>query len=271
MDVIEKETIKEVPSCEYYDRWDGHGRRGNVRGVAGAALGIGIGGLVLGGLAWLRQNGTGLFGIGGVGGGAPQNVNINNSPSSDGIHVPSNFQVWEKECEDTIALQKSIYDLALLQQNQRFSDRQTLNAELFGLYKSQTDADFGLYKSTRDNIDTVLAKQNADAFALYKNQRDGYDVLAKRISDLETKQAVNDAVDPWRAKVLDMQIKGVAASAQAGIALEAERRCCADNKIVTYVNGTFYPIEVAGLTVTTDTTAKSIYNPLCGCSCPITM
>ena len=59
-----------------------------------------------------------------------------------------------------------------------------------------------------------------------------------------------------------MQIKGVAASAQAGIALEAERRCCADNKIVTYVNGTFYPIEVAGLTVTTDTTAKSIYNPL---------
>jgi hypothetical protein len=27
----------------------------------------------------------------------------------------------------------------------------------------------------------------------------------------------------------------------------------------------------SGLTVTTDTTAKSIYNPLCGCSCPITM
>ena len=40
MDVIEKETIKEVPSCEYYDRWDGHGRRGNVRGLAGTALGL---------------------------------------------------------------------------------------------------------------------------------------------------------------------------------------------------------------------------------------
>ena len=60
-------------------------------------------------------------------------------------------------------------------------------------------------------------------------------------------------------------------NAQAAVALEAERRCCADGKIVTYVNGTFYLIEVAGLTVTTDTTAKSIYNPLCGCSCPITM
>ncbi|MBR5796175.1 MAG: hypothetical protein IKY26_08510, partial [Erysipelotrichaceae bacterium] len=110
-----------------------------------------------------------------------------------------------------------------------------------------------MYKSTRDGFDALSAKQTADAFALYKNQRDGYDVLAKRISDLETKQAVNEAVDPWRAKVLDMQIQGVAAAANAGIALEAERRCCADGKIVTYVNGTFYPIEVAGLTVTTDT------------------
>ena len=265
MDVIEKETIKEVPASEYYDHY---GRRGNVRGLAGTALGIGIGGLVLGGAAWLRQNG-GLFGVGAPVTGAPQNVNINevNSAST----APSTFQVWEKECEDIIAIQKSIYDLALLQQNQRFADRSTLNAELFGLYKNQTDADFGLYKSTRDGFDALSAKQTADAFALYKNQRDGYDVLAKRISDLETKQAVNEAVDPWRAKVLDMQIKGVAAAANAGIALEAERRSCADGKIVTYVNGTFYPIEVAGLTVTTDTTAKPIYNPLCNCSCPITM
>ena len=223
---------------------------------------------MLGGAAWLRQNG-GLFGVGTPATGAPQNVNINEVNGTS--NTPSTFQVWEKECEDIIAIQKSIYDLALLQQNQRFADRSTLNAELFGLYKNQTDADFGLYKSTRDGFDALSAKQNAEAFALYKSQRDGFDVLAKRISDLETKQAVNEAVDPWRAKVLDMQIKGVAASAQAGIALEAERRNCADNKIVTYVNGTFYPIEVAGLTVTTDTTAKSIYNPLCGCSCPITM
>lgn len=271
MDVIEKETIKEVPSCDYYDRHDGYGRRGNVRGLAGTALGLGIGGLVLGGAALLKNGGLGLFGNS-WSGNAPQNVNINSETTTfDGVHSPSTFQVWEKECEDTMMLQKNIYDLALLQQGQRFADRQTLNAELFGIYKSQTDADFGLYKSTRDNIDTVLAKQNADAFALYKNQRDGYDVLAKRISDLETKQAVNEAVDPWRAKVLDMQIKGVAANAAAGIALEAERRNCADNKIVTYVNGTFYPIEVAGLTVTTDTTAKSIYNPLCSCPCPISM
>ena len=265
MDVIEKETIKEVPACDYYD---GYGKRGNVRGLAGTALGLGIGGLVLGGMAWLRQNGVGLFGNA-YGTGAPQNVNINTDCNGhDGIQSPSNFQIWEKECEDLMATQKNIYDLALLQQNQRFADRSTLNAELFGIYKSQIDADFGLYKSTRDTFDSVTAKQNADAFALYKSQRDADDALAARISALETKQAINDAVDPWRAKVLDMKINGVAASANAGIALEAERRCCADGKIVTYVNSNFYPISVADITTGTTATQRTVFNPLCSCCNP---
>lgn len=65
-----------------------------------------------------------------------------------------------------------------------------------------------------------------------------------------------------------MKINGVAANAQAGIALEAERRCCADNKIVSYVNGNFYPVSVADVTVGTTATAREIYNPLCGCCTP---
>lgn len=139
---------------------------------------------------------------------------------------------------------------------------------MFGIYKSQVDADFGLYKSTRDSFDVVNAKQDANAFALYKSQRDADDALAARISALETKQAVNEAVDPWRAKVLDMKINGVAANAQASVALEAERRCCADNKIVSYVNGNFYPINVADITTAATTTARELYNPLCGCCNP---
>jgi hypothetical protein len=62
-----------------------------------------------------------------------------------------------------------------------------------------------------------------------------------------------------------MQIAGVAANSAAAIQLEAERRCCADNKIVNYANSTFYPIQVADVTVGTTSTAKSVYNPLCGC------
>jgi hypothetical protein len=62
-----------------------------------------------------------------------------------------------------------------------------------------------------------------------------------------------------------MQINNVANSATAAVQLEAERRCCADNKIVTYVNGNFYPINVADITPATTSTARNIYNPLCSC------
>ena len=276
MEIIEKqvEKIKEVP----YGYWDGYDchygkswKSGVIpsqlpasRGVAGAGLGLGIAGTALGLLALNRNGGFNLFGNGAN---VPENVNIN-TVSGGASGYPSTFQVWEKTCEDALASQKALYDFALLTQNQRFADRQTLNEELFGVYKSQIDADFGLYKSTRDSFDAVTAKQNSDTFALYKSQRDADDALAARISALETKQAVNDAVDPWRSKVLDMKINGVAANANAAVALEAERRCCADNKIVTYVNGNFYPVSVADVTVGTTATAREVFNPLCGCCNP---
>lgn len=49
------------------------------------------------------------------------------------------------------------------------------------------------------------------------------------------------------------------------VALEAERRCCADNKIVNYTNSTFYPINVANVTVGITSTTRTTSNPLCGC------
>lgn len=269
MEIIEKqiEKVKEVPAdCYNYNNWGG--KRWASRGVAGTGLGLGIAGTALGLLALSRNGGFNLFG---GGSNVPQNVNINtdyvgtNSPYGYSACSPTTFQVWEKESQDTLALQKELCTWALTQQNQRFQDRSVLNSELFGVYKSQVDADFGLYKSTRDGFDAIVAKNNADAFALYKSQRDADDALAARISALETKQAVNDAVDPWRAKVLDMKINGVAVNAQNGIALEAERRCCADGKIVNYVNSNFYPIEVSDITIGTTATARVPYNPLCSC------
>lgn len=62
-----------------------------------------------------------------------------------------------------------------------------------------------------------------------------------------------------------MRIYDVAEGTKAAINLEAERRCCADNKIVNYVNSTFYPINVADVTVGTTSVARTVYNPLCGC------
>jgi len=284
MEIIEKkvEKVKEVPYgyCDGYGYGYGYGRnayeygrdRFASKGVGGTGLGLGIAGTALGLLA-LSRNGGGfnLFGNGGYNSGMPQNVNINTDNSgrssdwANGVNAPSAFQAWEKSCDDAIALTNTIWGLRVDGMTADLAARNQDVAEKFSLYKSQVDADFGLYKSTRDGFDTLTAKQNQDAFALYKNQRDNFDVLAQRISNLETKQAVADAVEPWRAKVLDMRINGVAAAASAGINLEAERRCCADNKIVNYVNSTFYPVEVADLTVAATATARTTSNPLCGC------
>ncbi len=53
----------------------------------------------------------------------------------------------------------------------------------------------------------------------------------------------------------------------SAVALEAERRCCADQRIVAYANGTFAPKVIVGFTPdATDTTPASTYNPLC-CGC----
>ena len=52
------------------------------------------------------------------------------------------------------------------------------------------------------------------------------------------------------------------------VALEAERRQCADCKIVNYVNSTFAPKLVTDYTAGTTSAPASVYNPLaCGQCC----
>lgn len=114
---------------------------------------------------------------------------------------------------------------------------------------------FSLYKGYRDADDAIIAKHNKDAFDLYKNQRDGYDALKAQIDAIATKLAVTDATQPWQTKTI-----------MDAIALEAERRNCADNKIISYVNGTFAPRYTADFTVGSGTTQAVVYNPLC-CNC----
>lgn len=275
MEVIEKETVKEVPYGYYEDKYNNHDRYAS-KGVGGAGLGLGIAGTALGLLA-LSRNGFNLFGGGSA---TPENVNINTY--SGGMSTgtsPTAFQAWTKECDDTLALTNEMWGLKVgtmdsaraareVDINEKFQLWKSQVDADYSLYKSQIDADFGLYKSTRDSFDIMTAKQNQAFFDLYKGQRDNYDCLSQRIAALETKEAVNSAVEPWRAKVLDMKINGVATNSQAAVALEAERRCCADNKIVTYLNGNFYPVSVADVTTGTDVTQRSLTNPLCGCCNP---
>lgn len=158
-----------------------------------------------------RRNG-GLLGSTGLGSGSGMDANIAiascglSASSANGVNAPTAFQAWEKTCGDTLALQKGLYDWALTQQAQRFNDRQTIDSELFSLYKTQVDADFGLYKSTRDAFDVVNATHNRDAFALYKSQRDADDDIRKELSDLKAQVAINAAVRPYQDKLIQCEI-----------------------------------------------------------------
>ena len=136
----------------------------------------------------------------------------------------------------------------------RLSDMEKQHQELFGVYKNQVDTSFSNYKYTRDMNDTIMAKQNADAFALFQGYTNATAGLQKQIDELKTQNAVLAATRPLQDKIIF-----------DAIALEAERRSCADNKIVNYLNSNFYPISVADVTTGTTTTQRLLSNPLCGC------
>lgn len=63
-----------------------------------------------------------------------------------------------------------------------------------------------------------------------------------------------------------MYVKG---DLEQQIAAERAARCCGDNQIVNYVNQTFYPKLVSGVTPTTETNPQTLYNPVtnCGSGC----
>lgn len=146
------------------------------KGLAGTALGIGIGGLAL---ALLNGNGRGVFGSLG-GSNMPENVNINTYGANSSSNQPTALQVMEKECADEVKLLTDMFGLKLDTANKFYAMRETDIAEKFGLYKSQVDADFGLYK----------------------NQRDQYDALQAKYSDLDKKVAVMEALTPYKEKLM---------------------------------------------------------------------
>ena len=168
------------------------------KGLAGTALGIGIGGLAL---ALLNGNGRGVFGS--LGNGMPDNVNINTYGGMTASNTaPTALEVMEKECADEVKLLTDMFGLKLDTANKFYAMRETDIAEKFSMYKGATEAinaenrrameaEFGLYKSQID----------AD-FGLYKNQRDQYDTLQAKYCDLDKKVAVMEALTPYKEKLM---------------------------------------------------------------------
>ena len=103
-----------------------------------------------------------------------------------------------------------------------------------------------------------------DGLALYKY----VDGQLKEVREALCAQAVHNQRTEDSFLLVRQDVAAVRNDLHKEIELEAERRCCADGKIVGYVNGTFYPKLVADVTAGTTTTAQTLYNPLtCGSAC----
>ncbi len=98
--------------------------------------------------------------------------------------APTAFQSWEKSCDDAVELTKAFYDGRITELNEARQAREIDINEKFNIWKSQVDADFGLYKEQRDN----------------------FDKLSDRIGALETKVAVGAAVRPYQDRLIQCEI-----------------------------------------------------------------
>lgn len=85
--------------------------------------------------------------------------------------------------------------------------------------------------------------------------------MISNLQDFAARQAVQNQAfnDSFRDVQKDIDYK---------VQLEAERRACADCKIVNYVNSTFAPKLITDYGAGTTSAAAQVYNPLgCGCGC----
>lgn len=168
-------------------------------------------GTVLGAAAlWGRGNNGGIGSIlsgGSVGGGIPTNVNINGGIGLGGKTAPTTFEVYEHECSDVLNLTNSLWQQKVNTLELLSANRNTDVAEKFSLFKSQIDADFGLYKDNRDNIDRVNNRINAEMFDQYKYTRDKDDEIKKELCDLKAQVAINSAVRPYQDKIITAEIE----------------------------------------------------------------
>lgn len=177
----------------------------STRERANAGLTLGIIGTALGAAAlWGRNGGIGGI-LGGSSGNTPANVNINGGIG--GHHAPSAFEAYAHECEDVLALTNAFWSQKVDTMKQMSDSRNVDVSEKFQLWKSQVDSDFGLYVSTRNNIDSVNARITNELFNLYKYTRDKDDETNARIAKLEVEAAKSSAIRPYQDKLLQCEIK----------------------------------------------------------------
>lgn len=123
----------------------------------------------------------------------------------------------------------------------------------------------------RDNMakDSEIALLKANTFTDQKfaDLNDRYNERFRNVEAELARQAIHNQKTEDSFLLAQADLKAVRSELKHDIDMEAERRCCADNSIVNYVNATFYPKLVADVSASTTTTAQVTYDPLPNCGC----
>lgn len=211
MEIIEKRVYEQGRNGNGYDYDRDRDRGTRERATAGTVLGI-IGTALGAAALWGRGRGSGIGAILGggsdsSGAGLPANVNINAyGGAGGGCIAPTSFQAFEKECSDILALTNEMWGLKVSGMQAATQAREVDVAEKFGLFKTMIDADFGLYKDNRDNLDAVNNRINNELFSLYKYTRDKDDETRKELCELKSQVAVANAIRPYQDKLIQCEI-----------------------------------------------------------------
>lgn len=145
------------------------------------------------------------------------------------------------------------------------------NAVPHGGYCCNEDHPVNRYEAGKDariaELETEVKLRDANTFTMgeMNAMRNYVDGQLREIRDSLCGQAViNQRTADSFERVHDdlMCVKG---NLEQQIAAERAARCCGDNQIVSYVNQTFYPKLVSGVTPTTETTPQTLYNPVTNC------
>ena len=204
------------------------------KGLAGTALGFGIGGAALG-----LANG----GLGNLLGGLNQNK--------------------RSEAADVAAAVTPAMTVAamLAARQQEPTCSENMPVSRYELDREQQlaakDSEIALLKANTYNDQKML-----EMYAYIDGQ-------LKDVRSTLSAQAVHNQRTEDSFALVKQDVDCVRKEALAAVKMEAERRCCGDNALKTYVNATFYPKQVADVTTGTATTAQTLYDPLpkCGGCC----
>lgn len=117
--------------------------------------------------------------------------------------------------------------------------------------------------------DSQIALRDANTYGDQK-VLELYRYIDGRLRDVEgelSKQAVQNQATKDSFQIAQERLDCCCQRLETAIQTEAKERRCGDNAIVNYVNQTFYPKEVADVTVGTTMTPQRTYNPLPACTC----